>query len=179
MDIDLTREVQAALTFQEYGGGATIDGATHTPLRKHRSLEGSFMELLRLSEAGDAEGHEGFAVRQVSISHAAPGRINAFHIHPKRVQDELWCVIQGELRVWLIDCRAGSPTEGARLQALLSGEAPGLLHIPSGVAHGYQAGTEGALLIYAMNDQFRIDDPNEGRLPWDHFGTELWDVDRG
>jgi dTDP-4-dehydrorhamnose 3,5-epimerase len=54
-----------------------------------------------------------------------------------------------------------------------------MLHIPSGVAHGYQAGTEGALLVYAMNSQFSLQDSNEGRLPWDYFGSELWEEDRG
>ena len=54
-----------------------------------------------------------------------------------------------------------------------------MLHIPTGVAHGYKAGPDGALLAYAMNSQFNIDDPNEGRLPWDHFGAELWEEDRG
>jgi dTDP-4-dehydrorhamnose 3,5-epimerase len=30
-----------------------------------------------------------------------------------------------------------------------------------------------------MNGQFDPADPNEGRLPWDHFGAELWEPDRG
>ena len=62
---------------------------------------------------------------------------------------------------------------------MLSGEQPALLHIPAGVAHGYRAGSDGALLAYALNRQFDADDPNEGRLPWDHFGRELWEDDRG
>ena len=41
------------------------------------------------------------------------------------------------------------------------------------------AGGEGALLTYAMKAQFNLIDPNEGRLPWDHFGRDLWEDDRG
>lgn len=150
-------------------------------LRKHRAENGWFAELFRLSGGaveGTPEGAE-FPLRQLSASHAAPGRINAFHVHPRRGQNELWTVLQGQLLVWLVDCRAGSPTAGVRQRVLLSGEEPARLFIPAGVAHGYRAGPAGALLVYAMDRQFDAADPDEGRLPWDHFGAGLWEEDRG
>ena len=42
-----------------------------------------------------------------------------------------------------------------------------------------QAGEQGATLIYSMDAQFNMADPNEGRLPWNHFGDELWAEDMG
>jgi dTDP-4-dehydrorhamnose 3,5-epimerase len=168
-----------ALTFQEYAPQPAIDGVQTIRLRKHRALEGWFMEHLRM-DGGKVEGLEPpFEARQISLSYAVPDRINAFHIHPKRAQDELWCVISGALLVWLADLRPGSVTEGHKRSFLLSGEDPVLVLIPSGVAHGYKAGPDGALLLYAMNDQFNLQDPNEGRLPWDCFGEELWSDNRG
>jgi dTDP-4-dehydrorhamnose 3,5-epimerase len=95
------------------------------------------------------------------------------------VQDELWCVVAGTMMVHLVDLREGSPTLNARARWVLSGEEPALLHIPAGVAHGYKAGPDGAMLLYAANSQFDPDDPNEGRLPPDYFGKELWEADRG
>ena len=179
MKIPLTSDATATLTFQTYGPQPAIEGVWLHPLRKHAALEGWFMELLRL-KAGGATGLPGpFELKQISLSRAAPGRINAFHVHPKEVQDELWCVVQGTMKVWLADIRQGSPTAGARRAAILDEGQPALLHIPTGVAHGYQAGPQGALLVYAMNNQFNLDDPNEGRLPWDYFGKELWEDDRG
>lgn len=179
MTTDLEHEVQRALAFQRYDALAEIDGVFQRPLRKHIGLDGWFMEHVRL-DGGRVEAlPTGFDVRQISVSRAVPGRVNAFHIHPKRVQDELWCVLDGTLLVWLIDVRADSPTAGNRRRVVLSGEAPSLLHIPTGVAHGYRAGPVGALLLYAMNSQFDVRDPNEGRLPWDFFGAELWEDDRG
>jgi dTDP-4-dehydrorhamnose 3,5-epimerase len=176
--MELEPAVRKALRFQRYDPQPDIAGVFYQPLRKHRSLEGSFMEYLRL-QGGRIEGvPTAFEAAQISLSWATPGRINAFHLHPKRPQDELWCVLEGELLVWLADVREGSPSQGARHKYLLSGEAPGLLHIPSGVAHGYKAGSRGALLLYAMSSQFDPADPNEGRLPWDYFGTELWEEDR-
>lgn len=177
--VRLSNEIEQKVTFQSYAPQPQIDGVLYKPLKKHRALEGWFMEYLRLSD-GRIEGLPfDFVVRQISFSRAVPHRINAFHLHPKEIQDEVWCVVEGTLMVWLVDCRAGSPTEGVRQRFILSGEEPALLHIPSGVAHGYKAGPEGALLVYVMNNQFNPSDPNEGRLPWDHFGPELWEDDRG
>ena len=94
-------------------------------------------------------------------------------------QNEIWTVIHGQLMVWLIDCRAASSTSGVKRRVVLSGEQPMQLYIPAGVAHGYQAGPHGATLLYAMDQQFNLADPNEGRLPWDHFGAELWQENKG
>jgi len=175
----LEEQAQAALSYQNYSVPPEIEGVLLQPLRKYRSLEGAFMEHLRLT-GGLVEGlPTSFEARQISVSWAVPGRINAFHIHPKRIQDEVWCVLEGEMLVWLVDIRAESATRGNRRYFLLSGEAPALLYIPSGVAHGYRAGHRGALLLYVMNDQFDPTDPNEGRLPWDFFGADLWADDRG
>jgi dTDP-4-dehydrorhamnose 3,5-epimerase len=179
MKVKLVKEALGALHFQYYEGPPGIDGVFHKPMKKHRALDGWFMEQLRLTH-GEVEGLEiSFNLRQLSLSKAAPGRINAFHVHPKVVQDELWTVVEGRLLVWLADLREGSPTSGTRRAYLLDGEAPALLYIPAGVAHGYKAGPEGALLVYAMNAQFDAADPNEGRLPWDYFGAALWEEDRG
>ena len=179
MKIRLTPQHAKAVTFQDYSPQPKIEGVFTVPLTKHRDLEGSFMEYLRLG-GGVADGLPvKFEVRQISFAEATPGRINAFHLHPKKIQDELWCVVAGEMLVWLVDLREGSPTAGAKRRQILSGEQPVMLHIPSGVAHGYLAGCDGALLAYAMNSQFDPADPNEGRLPWDHFGEDLWEEDCG
>ena len=168
-----------ALTFQRYGPQPDIDGVSFCPLRKHLELSGWFMEHLRVTDGRIDTLSAAFELRQISFSRAMPGRINAFHIHPKRPQDELWCVVQGCLMVWLVDCREESPTLGIKCRHILQSEQPGLLYIPSGVAHGYRAGPDGALLVYATTCQFDPADPNEGRLRWDHFGASLWDDDRG
>ncbi|MEF2278946.1 dTDP-4-dehydrorhamnose 3,5-epimerase family protein [Deinococcus sp. YIM 134068] len=179
MKIELAPEYNDILSFETYPPAPAIAGVWTHPLRKNRSENGAFMEYLRLGGEG-VQGLPGQLVpRQISVSWAAPGRINAFHIHVKEEQNEVWCVIAGQLTVWLVDCRAGSLTLGVRRKLVLSGEQPTLVYIPSGVAHGYQAGEQGATLLYSMDAQFNLEDPNEGRLPWNHFGEELWDADKG
>lgn len=179
--VALSDSVRGALSFQSYSPSDAIDGVWTKPLRKHRAENGWFMEMYRVDDSvvGGLPGNGEFALRQLSVSFAESGRINAFHIHPLVRQDELWTVVQGKLLVWLVDCREGSRTSGVRQRVVLSGETPVLLHIPAGVAHGYRSGAEGALLMYGMNQQFDIERPNEGRLPWDFFGADLWNEDRG
>ena len=174
----LSPSVTDALTFQSYAPGPAIKDVWTAPLRKSRSDNGSFMEYVRLSE-GHVEDAGGFTARQISVSEAAPGRVNAFHIHPREPQNELWTVIAGLLKIWLVDLREGSPSEGVKQAFVLTGEAPVRLFIPAGVAHGYRAGREGATLLYVMDKLFDLEHPNEGRLPWDFFGAELWEEDRG
>lgn len=179
MTVPLDGKYRKPLTFQDYSPQPPIEGVLHKPLRKHPAAEGWFMEHLRITDGLVEDLGADFELRQLSFAAATPGRINAFHVHPKAVQDEIWCVVRGLMEVWLVDTREGSPTLDTRRRVVLSGEQPALLYIPTGVAHGYRAGPDGALLVYAMNGQFNIEDPNEGRLPWDFFGTELWEEDRG
>ena len=177
--IKLPEDINEALYYQNYSPKPVIKDVHYQSLKKHRSLEGWFVEHLRLSASLIESLPISFELRQLSISKALPSRINAFHLHPKATQDEIWCVVDGSLKVWLADVRQDSSTCGVKRSYILDGEEPALLYIPSGVAHGYQAGNKGALLLYAMNAQFNLADPNEGRLPWDYFGKEIWEADRG
>ena len=179
MKIELAPEYAQVLTFESYPPAPVIEGVWIHSLRKNRSENGAFMEVLRLDDSGVQHLPGQLTPRQISVSWAAPGRINAFHIHVREEQNEIWCVLAGQLTVWLVDCRALSPTLNARRKLVLSGEQPALVHIPSGVAHGYQAGPEGATLLYTMDAQFSLENPNEGRLSWDMFGEGLWSENRG
>lgn len=177
--VPISNGVSHALTFEAYPSAPVIEGVWTHSLRKNRSENGAFMEYLRLDENGVQNLPGSLEPRQISVSWAAPKRINAFHIHVKEIQNEIWCVLSGQLTVWLVDCRASSATLNVKRKLVLSGEQPTMVHIPSGVAHGYQASDEGATLIYTMDAQFNLADPNEGRLPWNYFGADLWDEDRG
>ncbi len=177
--IALLPEFQTRLTFETYPTASEIQGVWLHPLRKNRSENGWFMEYARVETGAVQTTPQPLELRQISVSNAEPNRINAFHIHTKLPQNEIWTVIQGQLMIWLVDCRQDSSTAGAKRRVILSGEQPMQLYIPAGVAHGYKAGSSGATLIYAMDQQFDIEDPNEGRLPWDAFGAELWVEDRG
>ncbi len=177
--IELLPDIQNALSFQDYPPAPEIEGVWIHALRKNRAENGWFMEYARVNEGHVQNVPTPLEIRQISISHAEPGRINAFHIHTKLEQNEIWTVIQGQLMVWLVDCRKGSRTAGVKRKLVLSGEQPMQVYIPAGVAHGYKGGGEGAVLVYAMDQHFNLENPNEGRLPWDRFGQEMWKDDKG
>jgi dTDP-4-dehydrorhamnose 3,5-epimerase len=81
----------------------------------------------------------------------------------------------------LADVRVGSPTEGKLMRFPLGDGNSRLVRIPPGVAHGcrnLRPATPGSI-IYFVDVQFSVgEDCDEGRLPWDHFGAEVWDVER-
>ena len=170
---------EGVIHFQSYEEGPKIPGVRLVELTRHVALEGSFMEILRLDQ-GSVEGDvEGFEVAQLSITTATPGRINAFHVHPVEPQGEVWLVLTGTLKVVLVDLRFDGAEEPVLQELVLCAEQPRLLFIPPGVAHGYKAGPEGMSMMYAADRNFDASLPNEGRIPWDHFGAGIWQEDRG
>jgi dTDP-4-dehydrorhamnose 3,5-epimerase len=177
--IELEPRIEAVLQYETYLDAPLIEGVWVKTLQKHRSENGSFLEYLRISNGQVEDIPTPLRVQQISVARADPGRINAFHVHNKLEQNEIWTVIQGQLLVWLVDCRKNSDTAGIKRKIVLSGEQPAQLHIPAGVAHGYQANFEGATLLYSMDQQFNRSNPDEGRLPWDYFGAELWIENKG
>ena len=57
-----------------------------------------------------------------------------------------------------------------------------LVRIPPGVAHGCRnLGRERSRIIYFVDLHFSVEPGqcDEGRLPWDHLGAEIWEVVRG
>ena len=108
--IKLAPEYAEALGFESYLAQPQIEGVWFHALKKNRSENGAFMEYVRLDEKGVQNLPGQLVPRQISVSWAAPKRINAFHIHVKEEQNEIWCVLQGQLTIWLVDCRADSPT---------------------------------------------------------------------
>jgi dTDP-4-dehydrorhamnose 3,5-epimerase len=56
------------------------------------------------------------------------------------------------------------------------------VRIPPGVAHGCRnlRPATTSTILYFVDVQFTTDETcDEGRLPWDHFGTQVWEVERG
>jgi dTDP-4-dehydrorhamnose 3,5-epimerase len=136
-------------------------------------------ELGRLA-AGTLAGMRGFTVQQVNYSELAPGAIKAFHLHLR--QTDVWFVPPGDrVLCVLIDARAGSPTAGVRSRLVLGDGRSQLLRIPPGVAHGARNLGPGPARIIYFTDLHFTSEPescDEGRLPWDFAGAEVWNIAR-
>lgn len=135
------------------------EGVALFPLKKHRDDRGFFMEVVRFASLKD----ENFTPQQVSISESGPGVVKAFHFH--RRQSDLFCPLHGKFRIVLLDAREGA-THGHGYSIFTDAEKPFLLHIPPGVAHGYEVldGSPG-LMLYVMNREY--DPSDECRAEWD------------
>jgi dTDP-4-dehydrorhamnose 3,5-epimerase len=173
---DFRPDFQERISTQTYEAAARIDGVQIIDLRLMIDDGGSFAELVRFDENGNLEAIPEFKARQSSYSLVLPGAIKAFHLHFN--QEDVWFVPPDDrLLVGLIDARKDSPTSGKTMRLVLGGGRARLLYIPRGVAHGAaNIGSEPARIIYFVNQQFNINDPDERRLPWDAAGADFWEM---
>jgi dTDP-4-dehydrorhamnose 3,5-epimerase len=68
------------------------------------------------------------------------------------------------------------------MRLILGDGSSRLVRIPPGVAHGVRnLGGGVGRIIYFVDVQFNPDPAacDEGRLPWDYAGADVWDVARG
>jgi dTDP-4-dehydrorhamnose 3,5-epimerase-like enzyme len=84
--------------------------------------------------------------------------------------------------VVLLDVRQGLKTEGTRMRLTLGAGASRTVRIPPGVAHGVRnLSAAPGRIIYFTDVHFSREPAmcDEGRLPWDYAGPEIWDMTRG
>ncbi len=165
---------------QTYGAASTIDGVRVVELARHADDGGAMTELARLTD-GRATGLGDFTVRQVNYSELAPDAIKAFHLHAR--QTDVWFVPPSDrMLVVLLDVRKGSRSENVRQRVVLGHGASRLLVIPPGVAHGVRNLGEATGRIVYLTDLHFSPEPatcDEGRLPWDFAGKDVWEIARG
>ena len=164
---------------QDYSGTPMIEGVEIIQLRRFNDDGGSMTELGRLDE-GAHQLVSGFSVQQVNYSVMEPLAIKAFHLHKR--QTDVWFVPPTDkILLVLGDVREGSATEGLVRRHVLGDGNSFLVRIPPGVAHGCKnlKPAERSQIIYFVDVQFSTDEHcDEGRIPWDFFGPEVWEVER-
>jgi dTDP-4-dehydrorhamnose 3,5-epimerase len=178
--MELIPQAKRVFQLQSYAQAPVIDGVGLVELKRFSDDGGSFTELVRLVD-GAPESLAGFTVRQMNYSEMEPGVTKAFHLHAR--QTDVWYVPPSDrMLVVLLDVRETSATKNARMRLVLGAGASRLLRIPPGVAHGVRnVGSVTGRIIYFTDLHFSADPSacDEGRLPWDYAGAEVWDVTRG
>lgn len=177
--MELSGEAQRRFRLQDYTPKPSIKGVEVVELHRHTDDGGSFTELGRFTAAVSA-ALGGFVLAQVNYSELEPGAIKAFHLH--RRQTDVWFVPPGDkILLGLVDVRGGSPTEGVRMRLVLGDGHSRLVLIPPGVAHGCRnlAPARGRI-VYFTDTHFAPapETSDEGRLPWDFAGADLWETGR-
>jgi dTDP-4-dehydrorhamnose 3,5-epimerase len=173
-------KAQASYSKQDYSPTTPIEGLEIVNLRRFNDDGGAMTELGRF-DGGLHKDLPGFEARQMNYSVVEPQAVKAFHLHQR--QTDVWYVPPSDkMLLVLADVRKGSPTEGKIMRIVLGDGNSRLVRIPPGVAHGCKnlRASATSAIIYFVDVQFSIDeDCDEGRLPWDFFGTEVWDVEKG
>ena len=172
----LTPEVKALFKYQDYAKKPAIDGVEVRVLKRFGEDGGAMTELARFAN-GSPDGITGFTLAQLNYSILQPGVLKAFHVHHR--QTDVWFVPpEDRVVLVLVDVRAGSPTEKVVTKIMLGDGSSILVRIPPGVAHGCRnLGDDPARIIYMADVQFSAEAgvTDEGRLPWDLVGEEIWE----
>ena len=172
----LLGELKSFFTFQDYGKKPPIDGVAVHVLSRFADDGGSMTELARFT-GGVPDAFPGFTLAQVNYSTIEPSVVKAFHLHHR--QTDIWFVPpEDRVVLVLVDVRAGSPTE-KRVTKLMLGDGRSILvRIPPGVAHGCRnVGPTPARIVYLTDVHFSAvaGETDEGRLPWDLVGADIWE----
>ena len=126
-------------------------------------------------------------VAQVSVAtNRLRGTVRGMHyqVAPHTESKTLWCTAGSVFDV-LVDLRPDEPTYGSWLGLTLSADEPSALHVPAGVAHGYQTLVDGTDLTYVISAAHHPDsarslssaDPTVG-IDWPLPVTVISDRDR-
>ena len=176
---DIIDELKSKIKTQDYSKKVQIAGVRFIDLAEFPDDGGTFAELARLDDSGGLLAMPEFKVKQVNRSEMEPNTVKAFHLHYN--QDDIWFVPPSErLLAILVDTRKGSATSGVIMRFVLGAGKSRLLYIPRGVAHGVaNLANKTTQLIYLVNQFFDASNPDEHRLPWDVFGKEFWELQRG
>jgi len=148
-----------------------VEGVTVRPLAQIADERGRVMRMLR----PDDPEFEQFGEIYFSVVH--PGVVKGWHRH--RVMALNYAVVEGTIKLVVVDARAGSPTLGCIQELFLGTGNYALAHIPPGVWNGFK-GTGGGPAVVA-NCATHPHDPGEiERLdPFDNDLKYDWSLRHG
>lgn len=177
---DVLPAVQPYVFEQDYSAQPKIDGVKIVELRTFADDGGFFMELNRWKEHVMTDFPD-FELAQMNYSEMDPGVVKAWHLHYH--QEDVWFVPPShKLLINLHDVRADSATKDVNMRLVFGVGKARLLYIPRGVAHGAaNLWHNPAAIIYFVNNPFSPDPTttDEHRLPWDQFGSDIWQLTKG
>lgn len=102
------------------------------------------------------------------------GVFRGFHFQtPPLDQIKLISCMQGEVMDVIVDLRIGSPTYGCHEIFELSGGGGNMLYLTEGIAHGFLALTDKAIMHYKATKEYSP--RHDSGVRWDSFGIK-WPI---
>ena len=129
-----------------------IPGVLLLEPRVFSDARGVFFEtwsLLRYAQAGLPT-----TFVQDNISRSRRGVIRGLHYQLPNAQGKLLSVLEGEIFDVAVDIRRGSPTFGQWVGATLNAENHRQMYVPPGCAHGFQAMSASAVVLYKCTEYY-------------------------
>lgn len=112
----------------------------------HGDDRGRFFELFRAERYSAPLG--GVTFVQDNVSTSRRGVVRGLHFQHPTAMGKLVTVLRGAIFDVAVDLRRGSPTFGKWYGLELTADPPRQLWIPAGFAHGFQAVTDEATVLY-------------------------------
>lgn len=156
------------------GDATSIPGVRLIQAPHFRDHRGAFLEAWRRDRAL-AQGLPEFV--QDNVAHSRRGVLRGLHYQFPRSQGKLIWVTAGAIFDVAVDIRVGSPTFGHWGGHTLTADAGEQLYLPAGLAHGYLALTDDAIVMYKCTAYYARDD--EGIVRWDDPAIAIaWPLER-
>lgn len=131
---------------------------------------GKFVKVFHEQGFRDLGLHTDFAEEYYSVSHRNVIRGLHFQTPPHDHVKLVYCV-QGEVLDVVLDLRVGSPTYGQVATFKLSAERANSVYIPKGMAHGFCALSDEAIMVYKVSTVYAPH--NDAGVRWDSVGI-VW-----
>ncbi len=135
---------------------------------------GFFMETYQKEDFAKA-GINGELIQQ-NHSKSVKGVLRGLHYQKEPyAQAKLVRCIKGEIFDVAIDIRKDSPAFGKYVSAILSEENKNMLYIPRGFAHGFEVISDGAEIIYYVDNVYSKE--SESGIIWNDFSLGIeWPI---
>jgi len=115
---------------------------------------------------------------QDNYSHSVKGVLRGLHYQKDpKAQAKLVMAMRGEIFDVAVDIRKDSPTYGKWVGEILSEQNHRLLYVPEGFAHGFCVVSDGADVLYKVNQEYSPE--NDKGILWNDPNIDVkWPVDK-
>jgi dTDP-4-dehydrorhamnose 3,5-epimerase len=149
-----------------------LNGCFRLQPRVFTDARGRFVKPLVVSQLRARGLRTDFVEQYHSTS--APGVIRGMHFQtpPYEHAKFVYCAV-GAVTDVLLDLRRQSPTYGQAMALPLTAESGQALYLAAGIAHGFVAIEEPALMVYNVTSEYAS--AHDSGVRWDSFGFD-WGV---
>jgi dTDP-4-dehydrorhamnose 3,5-epimerase len=128
----------------------SLPGVVLVELVEHADDRGHLVEVYHRERHAALGVAVGMSFVQDNVARSHGGVVRGLHYQLTLPQGKLVSVVRGAIFDVVVDVRRGSPTFGQWYGTVLSADDRRQLWIPPGFAHGYQAMSEVADIIYKL-----------------------------